>query len=125
MTEQINYSKEIHNIISTVNKIVVDANKIKYNLTLNFLNDLLHPKDQYIKITQFKNINEKLLTINENNIQLINNYINKFNENGYKLNIKNKNPVYIIKHICNNLGYSFNKKKINDIFYYSIIYKSY
>jgi hypothetical protein len=124
MTDTINYSKEIHNIINSANKIVIDTNKEKYNLILNFLNDLIKPEKQYFKITQFKNINEQLLIISDNNTQIINNYIIKFNENGFKLNIKNKNPLYIIKHICNKIGYSFIKKKINDICYYSIIYKS-
>ena len=123
MTDAINYSKDIHNIITSSNKLITDINKEKYELILNFLNDLIKPEKLYFKITQFKNINQSVLNATDNNLQIINNYIAKFNQNGFKLNIKNKNPIYIIKHVSNKLGYSFIKKEINDIVYYTILYK--
>jgi hypothetical protein len=122
MTQNI-YSKEIHENILFVNNLIININKEKYNLLLSFINDLFKPEKKILKITQFKNIDESLLQQNENNIQIINDYFNKFNNINCKLNIKKKNPLYIIKHISNNIGYSFIKKKINEINYYTISYK--
>ena len=117
------YSKEIHDNIVSVNKLITNVNKEKYNLLLSFINELLKPEKLYLKITQFKNINQSVLQPTDDNLQIINDYINKFTQIGFKLNIKNKNPIYIIKHISNKLGYSFVKKEYNDICYYTILYK--
>jgi len=117
------YSKEIHDNIVSVNKLIIDANKEKYNLLLSFINELIKPEKIYFKITQFKNINQTLLQPSDNNLHIINDYFNKFTQIGFKLNIKNKNPIYIIKHISNKIGYSFVKKEINDVVYYTILYK--
>ena len=117
------YSKEIHNNIILVNNLVMNVNKEKYNLLLAFINDLIKPEKLYLKITQFKNINQSILQQTDDNLQIINDYINKFTQSGIKLNLKNKNPVYIIKHISNKLGYSFIKKEYNDTCYYTILYK--
>ena len=35
------YSKEIHDNIVFVNKLIIDVNKEKYNLLLSFINELL------------------------------------------------------------------------------------
>jgi Zn-dependent oligopeptidase len=117
------YSKEIHDNIVSVNKLITNVNKEKYNLLLSFINELLKPEKLYLKITQFKNINQSVLQPTDDNLQIINDYINKFTQIGFKLNIKNKNPIYIIKHISNKLGYSFVKKEYNNICYYTILYK--
>jgi len=117
------YSKEIHDNIVLVNNLIMNVNKEKYNLLLAFINELLKPKNPYLKITQFKNINQTVLQPINDNLQIINDYINKFTQAGIKLNIKNKNPIYIIKHISNKLGYSFIKKESNDTCYYTILYK--
>ena len=124
MTDTINYSKDIYQLITSSSKLITDTNKEKYELILNFINDLIKPEKIYLKITQFKNINQSLLQPSDDNLQIINNYIEKFNQNGLKLNVKNKNPIYIIKRISNKLGYSFIKKVINDITYYTILYKN-
>jgi Zn-dependent oligopeptidase len=120
MVEPINYSREIHNNITFANKLIIDINKEKYELLLFFINELLKPNKVYFKITQFKNINQTVLQPTDNNLQIINDYINKFTQIGCKLNIKNKNPIYIIKHISNKLGYSFVKKEYNNQIYYTI-----
>jgi len=117
------YSGEIYKNILFVEKLINDTNKNKYNLLLSFINDLLKQNSKYVKITQFKHINILLLQQTTDNLQLINDYINKFINNGLKLNINNKNPIYIIKFVSNKLGYSFIKKEINDNIYCSIIYK--
>ena len=124
MTDTINYSKDIYQLITSSSKLITDTNKEKYELILNFINDLIKPEKIYLKITQFKNINQSLLQPSDDNLQIINNYFNKFNQIGLKLNVKNKNPIYIIKRISNKLGYSFIKKEINDITYYTILYKN-
>jgi Zn-dependent oligopeptidase len=118
------YSKEIHDNIVSVNKLILDINKDKYNLLLSFINELLKPEKIYSKITQFKNINQSLLEPTNDNLQIINDYFNKFTQIGCKLNNKNKNPIYIIKHVSNKLGYSFTKKiYLDNTTYYTILYK--
>lgn len=107
-TEIIDTYKILANAIDLEYKI----NQDKYNIILSFLNELLQlQNNKFIRITQFKNINQKYLLATEENLELINNYIDKFNQNGFKLNKKNKNPSYIIKNVCNKIHYSFSKKQ--------------
>ena len=119
MTET-NYSKIIHDTIISANKLVIEANKEKYNMLLKFMNELIKPESKYTKITQFKYINQKNIEIDD---KIIESYIDNFKKMEIKLNPKNKNPFYIIKQVANKLGYSLNKKQYNDDFYYSVVYK--
>lgn len=125
INENIKYNKS-YQILNTCMELEVELYEDKYNLILEFINEFLKSYNfSYIRLTQLKNINNKYFIATNENIDILNTYVDKFIDNKFILNKKSKcihNPIYVIKNVLNQIKYKLKKtKNVYNQIQYSIV----
>lgn len=112
------------NLLSSLIELEFQTIEEKYNMILSFVNLMLKPTKQYDRLTQFKNVLDVKLSKTAENKELIQQYLDKFESVGFKINKKSvnvKSPIYILNCLLKQINYKLKKKINNEQKYYTII----
>lgn len=114
-----NQAESISKYIRKAIKFNMRLNQEKYNIILNFINDILNlydPSEKYKSLLEIK-----LINFPDNNTDIINQYSNLFKiKFGLKLDPKKYNLIAILKNILKNIDYYLTEKIIKNKNYYTI-----
>ena len=129
-SKTITYNDEsLSNYLLKVEQYKMDINKKKYDIILNFVNDMLELDGKLKSLTNFKYIKEAdIIGDLERNKEIIKKYKKDIHDN-FKIELKyknmEKNPMYIINNlrkILKNINYKLCSKKVSDGRIYFIRY---
>jgi hypothetical protein len=118
-----NKNESLAKYVNRVEKYKFSLIKLKYQLVLNFINDLLNCDTKIKTLIDFKNISHNELLSDKTHVK---NIIEKYQEEiNQTFNFKYKNPdiIFLITRMLSGINYKLITKKYNtDDFKYSILF---